>query len=846
MRHPLVFKAYSHVRRNARDDRGQGAMLIVVAMLVALSVIPVMTVTQTLDELPIMTHANLLVEAQQAARSGLEIVMSAAEQDPLDVWKKFPSPSSSIENLSECQSGVAASQPWHVIAQGNPSRGQPEEEALVAVDPPKNGVSGPVTVFSEGRAGSPGHFVCDEEKLRTSFIPPVINGPAPGTFASYPVPSWATGAYVSMAGAWGGGCTVNDVYNVSGCAAYNAVDAPSGGPGAEFTAWLPFPDSGLGGSIAIGVGAIPDPELPTGSQLGSDPEPSYPFHGGASNWLFPTGSGLSYFVSKFGDQQATASFPGGGATMIYYCPASSSCSPNSASAFPLAVAGGGGGSGSAGISISSFTLFPGSDGGPAGVVRSGTCISSPGCYKLSSSSSTYAGSGYQGGIGESSVQQSCTLNLGIFGEVTTYYSGGGGGGGYAPGGGAGLAGAAGSNVTVFGECLGFNSSQGGGGGASYVEDGAKVIQSSLAPPSRDENGFAQLWFSGTHVKPTPTPTSSCGQTSGQYKTVYTNTSDQAQDVALLVAGSEGAPDRRYRGGSGAEFPVLAYLPSDDSIACAPVQGGQGGDAGFSVPTPAGNGGTAADVCVVSSSSPGTCTTPLVIAGGGGGAGDAGGYGASWCSLFSICGNWFGGKFLAGTGGEAGYPLHTVNLVGSSTTNAQAGQAGRAGGLGSFTIPSWVPIVGGNSYSLEPSAGGSGGSSSGSPTGTPGGNGNPQVCEVFSFQSWNNDSYIGGGGGGGGGGYAGGGGGGAGKDICEQLNFLGVSFGGVSGGGGGGGGSSWENNATPYLQGVGYGWPNPTSAYGVEAIGIWSAEYLSGPQLISSACVGETSWNGRCS
>ncbi|MCL4415007.1 MAG: hypothetical protein M1522_09750, partial [Actinobacteria bacterium] len=51
----------------ARDERGQAAMLVLVALLVVLSAIPTITVTQVFGSLPVMTQADLRVDAAEAA-----------------------------------------------------------------------------------------------------------------------------------------------------------------------------------------------------------------------------------------------------------------------------------------------------------------------------------------------------------------------------------------------------------------------------------------------------------------------------------------------------------------------------------------------------------------------------------------------------------------------------------------------------------------------------------------------------------------------------------------------------------------------------------------------------------
>jgi hypothetical protein len=107
------------LRSRRREEDGQAAMLVLVALLVVLSVIPTMTVTQVFGSLPLMTAANLRVDAAQAARSGLELFVSAVEQDPTLISSGFPLPSV-IEPPSVCQSGTSTSSYWREVVAGDP------------------------------------------------------------------------------------------------------------------------------------------------------------------------------------------------------------------------------------------------------------------------------------------------------------------------------------------------------------------------------------------------------------------------------------------------------------------------------------------------------------------------------------------------------------------------------------------------------------------------------------------------------------------------------------------------------------------------------------------------------
>ncbi|MHB1891333.1 MAG: hypothetical protein ACYCUF_10685, partial [Acidimicrobiales bacterium] len=387
----------------ARDERGQAAMLVLVALLVVLSAIPTITVTQVFGSLPVMTQADLRVDAAEAARSGLDLFVSAVEQNPLLLSSGFPGPRA-IETPGACGSGTSAPAPWQVVAPADSATGRPAEQVLVAVQPPPHGsTSGPVTVFSEGRAGTPGHWTCDEEKLATVMDGPVINGPAPGTWKTYPSPSWAKGLYVSMAGAAGQGCENVPVGGPSVCAYDISHQVPQAGSGAEYTAWVPLP-SAVGGTLGIGVGAQPAPSVPPGQVPALDPGDSSSFgYGGPSGWTPSTSSGLvGWLASKLHGADPTASFPGGGATMVYWCPPTSggapvpSCTPSTPGATALAVAGGGGGSGSDGATFLTATIYLGGNGGPGGTGFTG--LSSPGAgpWESCSASSGCAAPGSQG------------------------------------------------------------------------------------------------------------------------------------------------------------------------------------------------------------------------------------------------------------------------------------------------------------------------------------------------------------------------------------------------------------------------------------------------------------------
>jgi hypothetical protein len=853
-------------------------MMMIAALLAVLTVIPVIALTQTYGELPVMSQSNLHVYAEQAARSGLQLFESAVDQDP-GLLQAFPK-SSALVGAASCPTDSGAS--WTSVTTADVANGQPSEEVMVAVDPPR-GSNGLATVYAEGRAGHSGHWTCTEQKLTTYVAGPVLDGPSPGTWQSYQVPTWANAVYASLGGANGLGCSTWPGDSDGGCSYSAGHVQPGGGAGSAFLASLPLPAAG--GSIGIGVGAVPtSPFDPDNGQYGE---------GGATLWEQASGSGLWDWLRRFFGNDVKnlmASFPGGGATMVYWCPGTT-CTPGASGAVPLAVAGGGGGSGSNGSSSSllSSTLLPGGDGGAAGGQSiSDFGLSGPGSWASCASGCTanghdgaagsgviLLGGGGGGGAGGASGHlaggsaappASCPGGLPFgLGNSTIYFSGGGGGGGYD----GGAQGDPGSTYNNFFDCATIAGSGGGGGGSSYVEPTSMIMPSSVKPnPDGSGNGYAQLWF--TTSKPGTPSTPAC--THGVLIPASTHASPRtALDVAALVTGASGWTNKNAQGGSGAVLPVLVEVPSDENLveSCDSATGGKGGDTA-STPTPASSGGNATVLCLTTGNGNGhdKCqggATPLVVAGGGGGVGDQGDAGASikgcavWCGSSNFLGLITAG-FAAGAGGSAGIPSHPGDA------GAQAGSGGAQGtlGHGSLSISlfgwKWSP-----SWSLASSGGGSGGSaSSGSELGNPGQGGAAGPSgQVFQWAPWSGYTWLEGGSGGGGGGYGGGGQGGTGGGsfygtfgtgigcfwgMCFGFNSNGGWF--VPGGGGGGGGS-WAGGPDTFAES--YGWVNPApstsgltwgglaqSGGSVTVLGQWPAKTMTGPMVVSSVPVGTSS------
>lgn len=852
----------------ARGETGQ-ALMTIVALLAVLTVIPVISLTQTYDELPVMSRSNLQVYAGQAARSGLQLFENAVSQDPR-LLGAFPSPSNLVP-ADACPTDSSSS--WTTVAVAAAATGQPAEQVIVAVSPPSaSDGMGLATVFAEARAGSPGHWVCTEQKLTTYLQGPVLDGPSPGKWESYQVPTWTKAVYASIAGANGLGCTTWLGDSNGGCAYSADGSVPSAGNGAAFVAALPLPQAG--GTIGIGVGAVPTSPF--------DPDAGMYAAGGQTLWKQATGSGFWNLARKFlgiDSKNLMASFPGGGATMLLWCPSGATCEPGTQGAQVLAVAGGGGGSGSDGSSYTLIagTLLPGGNGGAAGGQSvsefsnlSGTgswsSCGAGGCSAVGHSGQggggvvLLGGGGAAGGGGGSgqlaggSAVPSADCFGGLpfgFGNSTIYFSGGGGGGGYN----GGAQGNPGSTFNNVFDCAVIAGSGGGGGGSSYVEPGSQIMPASVKPnPDGNGDGYAELWFS-TAEPGAPAP-SSCASR------VLVGASSQSQDIAAVVTGASGQTNHDATGGGGAVLPVLVEVPSNDNLveSCAP--GGSGGDTTLT-PTPSGQGGAATVLCLT----PGDgdqCNgdaTPLVVAGGGGGAGDQGNAGLSFKACLSSCdfSNVLGLVtlgFAAGPGGNAGFPPAPGNM------GAEGGSGGARGTLAqgsiSFSIFGWNPSW---SWSLAWSNGGQGaGSSGGSGLGSDGqAGGAGESGQVFQWSPWNGYTSLEGGSGGGGGGYTGGGAGGTdsggstyqswGTGIsCGLFGCWGIqaNFGWFTPGGGGGGGSSWAGGAI----GASYGWLNdapPTSAVpwgglaqspgGVTILGSWPAKTMTGPMVVASVPVG---------
>jgi hypothetical protein len=865
----------THARRSSNathfaKERGQAAILLVVALMAVFMVVPTVAVSQALIEAPPMIHVDLLANARVTAQSGLQLFEAAVDQDPLAL-QDFPSPStSSIWPKKECQSNPTQTG-WQVISKGTSLTGHPWEEVRVAATKlPQGATTGVVTVFAEGRSGIPGHWTCDEEKMRIDVTGSVLNGPAPGQWKSYALPSWAKYAYASLAGAEGEGCNlVNQAVTPSPCAYSYNHELPTAGKGAEFFTALPLPTRG--GLIGIGVGAhLPaDQSMPTGQDPAQDP--GVFGHGGESGWTPPEDSGfVGWLATELGGQDPTASFPGGGATIVLWCPAPTTptnptCDPTTPGAQVLAVAGGGGGSGSDGTSLNLLksTIYPGGNGGNGGTTflqvspaagNWATCDSPGGCSAQGAPGSPGGGiplvgpAGGTGGSGGATptgplassldgqpptpITKACNINISLFGlnfgSATIPYSGGGGGGGY-QGGSQGTAGHKGF-LNLF--CDAISGSGGGGGGSSYIEQGASLMAMSssdsaieLAKPNPNSQGFAQLWLSSTSPFSTSSLTAIPAQSSCTLPHKLLAPYPRAQDVAVLLKGQSGYSNSDATGGAGAAFPVLIQLPPDSYLVASCEPGGTGGDGTASTPAPSGQGGSGTVLCYSTSLVP--CSSPnsiLAVAGGGGGAGDQGDAGGSvqaclWGCLSGDIGP-ISTFFHAGQGGNAGIPFGPPGLDKNYSTSQntyptwQQGTTGTPGNIaatssGQLCLPSFFSISGPCfSISVSSQPGGTGGYLPSGSGPQPGAPANQAAaCDVFEYQG---PSYeLDSGGGGGGGGYAGGQAGTSGTTSCNPGSILGLSwiYGWGNPGGGGGGGSSWEGGAL----GTGIGWRNPAPA-----------------------------------
>jgi hypothetical protein len=669
-------------------------------------------------------------------------------------------------------------------------------------NPSANGTY-PVRVYSTGRAGIGNRYVYRRVKatitVSVTTSPPKVSQPTPpqnpctgsppvaGDSSGITVPSWASYAVVSVAGAAGG----------NGASSLDS-NVPPGGAGAAFTAAIPVtPNS----SITVVAGCAGE----TGTVWGGDGNIS----GGSGAASGGNGSECNSFTTftcyLFGSSLGGPGGGGGGASAVI-CTATAQATCGGASSALLAEAGGGGGGGGDALVNLGLGILGGATGGAGGAATVPNCTTSGGCPASLIDNST-AGSGSSvnqggtggggggtagagaGGLGEEAAEggdQCWLLNgsgcdggaggtpttTGTNGQQTgqcTYHApsgcadsslGGGGGGGesgYLAGGVASGNGGGGGG--------GYNGGGGGGGGGAFLTTGtgaggggagsSYLIPTGVIEPystyANTGNGSASITFFSVQVQFAAYTFTSSGP--------WTPTVPSSFGVACLgpmtvVANGGGGSTGGNTGGAaggGAELTVTIPAPSATVTDC------QSNPTSYvtlvgTLATASSSSGSSGTVGTGFSSggqgNEGACNSPQCAGGEGGGS-------TALC-LSSPCTAAGGGTALVVAGGGGG---------GGGKANGN-GSPGGIGGNGSITGAAGTAGNGAN-----PGAGGLGGAS----------------ASITGMTGLGVAGTGAGGGGGGGAGYTNGGGGGSagGYSVLD----------GSGGGGGGGGGNSYPSNAS---------------------------------------------------
>ncbi|MCL6094921.1 MAG: hypothetical protein M1519_03690, partial [Actinobacteria bacterium] len=145
-------------------EQGQAAMVVIAGLLLVLTVIPAVVVNQVVAQAPLMSRSELASQAEVAARTGISNFEYYLNNPQYPV-SSDPALVSSLPTSSECESGSQGN--WEPT--GN-SAGQVSSSFEYYLDSSevKPGVGGPEYLFSLGRAGTSGHYVCRE--LKAMFL----------------------------------------------------------------------------------------------------------------------------------------------------------------------------------------------------------------------------------------------------------------------------------------------------------------------------------------------------------------------------------------------------------------------------------------------------------------------------------------------------------------------------------------------------------------------------------------------------------------------------------------------------------------------------------------------------
>ncbi len=666
-------------------EQGQAAMVVIAGLLLVLTVIPAVVVNQVVAQAPLMSRSELASQAEVAARTGISNFEYYLNNPQYPV-SSDPALVSSLPTSSECESGSQGN--WEPT--GN-SAGQVSSSFEYYLDSSevKPGVGGPEYLFSLGRAGTSGHYVCRE--LKAMFLMHSSTWTSPGPGGPYPVVVPPGTQEVEVIAEGGAGAQVGS----------GGVGGAGGGVRALFPISSLFPGATNNQPDYLYVdagGAAP------GSGSNEDQGGASPYAPGGEGGDLASGGPL-------GDSGG-----GGGASAVCL---DSTCST------PLVVAGGGGGGGDE-------SIYTGGNGGSGGISAPGSFLFLGGNGTPGGGLFSEGGAGGSGGTspppsagGNGSANDECWLNwLGVH----EYDGGGGGGGGY----GGGQGGQPGSWIKSSVLC---DAGGGGGGGSSYVNQGMNpTVQEGVVNPTG--NGYVELWFIGQSSSPRGLPTA-CGQ-SDNVQVPYPGY------AMITVAGGQGAGiGNGGADGTGGEVRAVISTPPSGSIyvgiGCAApgsgsnedyggaspyAPGGNGGDLAAGTPGDSGGGGGASAVCLDS-----TCSTPLVVAGGGGGGGDesawGGGYGGAGGLSDNSPGVFQGSSgqsvTLGGVGGSGGtsppppggnggpsngcwsnsWPFDTTNYDGGGGGGGGYG-GGQGGGAGNHDLCTGGGGGGGGSSYVNPS------------------------------------------------------------------------------------------------------------------------------------------------
>jgi len=165
-------------------EQGQAGMVVIALLLLVLTVVPAVVVNQVVDQAPIMSRSELALQAEAAARSGIYNFEYYLD-DPQ--YKNNPALVSSLPTQSQCESSTSGGN-WETVTVGTTSGEASSSFEYYLVDNHqgksskskgnKNKGSYDKYLFSLGRSGVPGHYVCRE--LKAAFLESSPTGTSPG------------------------------------------------------------------------------------------------------------------------------------------------------------------------------------------------------------------------------------------------------------------------------------------------------------------------------------------------------------------------------------------------------------------------------------------------------------------------------------------------------------------------------------------------------------------------------------------------------------------------------------------------------------------------------------------